>query len=100
MTQAPLGAPARRSGCAQSNTRCSRLAESREHEGAHMNLSRSMSLVLFAALLFAPVLAALAAAQPQAKPNILVIMGDDIGYWHISAYNRGQMGYRTPHLDQ
>jgi len=29
----------------------------------------------------------LAAAQ-QAKPNILVIMGDDIGYWNISAYIR------------
>ena len=27
------------------------------------------------------------AQQPQ-KPNILVIMGDDIGYWNISAYNR------------
>ena len=28
----------------------------------------------------------------QQKPNILVIMGDDIGYWNISAYNRGMMG--------
>ena len=34
------------------------------------------------------------------KPNILVIMGDDIGYWNISAYNRGQMGYRTPNIDR
>ena len=33
--------------------------------------------------------------KSAAKPNILVIMGDDIGYWNISAYNRGQMGYRT-----
>ena len=40
------------------------------------------------------------AQQPQAKPNILVIMGDDIGYWNISAYNRGQMGYRTPNIDR
>ena len=31
---------------------------------------------------------------PPARPNILVIMGDDIGYWNISAYNRGMMGYR------
>ena len=31
-----------------------------------------------------------------AKPNILVVMGDDIGYWNISAYNRGMMSYRTP----
>jgi len=34
------------------------------------------------------------------KPNILVIMGDDIGYWNISAYNRGMMGYRTPNVDR
>src|SRR5262245_1181708 len=34
------------------------------------------------------------------KPNILVIWGDDIGYWNISAYNRGLMGYRTPNIDR
>jgi arylsulfatase A-like enzyme len=28
----------------------------------------------------------------------LVIMGDDIGYWNISADNRGMMGYRTPNM--
>src|ERR1019366_5696777 len=39
------------------------------------------------------------AQQPQ-KPNSLVIMGDDIGYWNISAYNRGMMGYRTPNIDR
>src|SRR3974390_1606483 len=39
-------------------------------------------------------------AQVQQKPNILVIMGDDIGYWNISAYNRGQMGYKTPNIDR
>src|SRR5215212_1857285 len=34
------------------------------------------------------------------KPNILVIFGDDIGYWNISAYNRGMMGVRTPNIDR
>ena len=34
------------------------------------------------------------------KPNILVIFGDDIGYWNVSAYNRGMMGYRTPNIDR
>jgi arylsulfatase A-like enzyme len=34
------------------------------------------------------------------KPNILVIWGDDIGYWNVSAYNRGMMGYRTPNIDR
>jgi arylsulfatase A-like enzyme len=27
-------------------------------------------------------------------------MGDDVGYWNISAYNRGMMGYRTPNIDR
>ena len=40
------------------------------------------------------------AQAPAAKPNILVIMGDDIGLWNISAYNRGMMGYRTPNIDR
>ena len=34
-----------------------------------------------------------------AKPNILVIWGDDIGQSNISAYTRGMMGYRTPNID-
>ena len=33
------------------------------------------------------------------RPNILVIMGDDIGQFNISAYNMGMMGYRTPNID-
>jgi arylsulfatase len=41
-----------------------------------------------------------AQAQTGSKPNILVIFGDDIGYWNISAYNRGMMGYRTPNIDR
>jgi len=43
---------------------------------------------------------ALAAEAQQQKHNILVIMGDDIGYWNVSAYNRGSMGYRTPNIDR
>jgi len=38
-----------------------------------------------------------AAAQ---KPNILVIMGDDIGLNNVSAYGRGVVGYRTPNIDR
>jgi arylsulfatase A-like enzyme len=33
------------------------------------------------------------------KPNILVIWGDDIGQFNISAYNMGMMGYKTPNID-
>ncbi len=34
------------------------------------------------------------------KPNILIIWGDDIGWYNISAYNLGVMGYRTPNIDR
>src|SRR5215471_17844900 len=34
------------------------------------------------------------------KPNILFIMGDDIGWYNTSIYNRGDMGYQTPNIDR
>ncbi|MBN9986832.1 arylsulfatase [Rhizobium laguerreae] len=50
---------------------------------------------------FCPVASIPALAQAGAKkPNILVIFGDDIGWWNTSAYNRGQMGYQTPNIDR
>ena len=47
------------------------------------------------------VLAILAAspAMAQKPPNILVMWGDDIGQFNISAYNMGMMGYKTPNID-
>src|SRR3990167_3357302 len=39
-------------------------------------------------------------ANAAAKPNILVIMGDDIGVHNISAYNHGIQGIRTPNIDR
>ena len=62
--------------------------------GIGKNLARVACVVVAATVSSAP-----ASAQQQ-KPNILVIMGDDIGYWNISAYNRGMMGYRTPNIDR
>src|SRR5258708_38778921 len=42
-----------------------------------------------------------ASAQTDAKkPNIVVIMGDDVGVWNISAYHRGMMGGSTPNIDR
>jgi arylsulfatase A-like enzyme len=40
------------------------------------------------------------AQAPAKKPNILVIMGDDIGMWNVSSYSRGMTGYRTPNIDR
>ena len=34
------------------------------------------------------------------KPNIIFIMGDDIGMWNIGAYHRGMMAGRTPNIDK
>jgi arylsulfatase len=42
----------------------------------------------------------LPAAAQQKKPNILILWGDDIGYWNVSAYNQGMMGYKTPNIDR
>ena len=44
-----------------------------------------------------------AAPKPQAgssQPNIIFIMGDDIGWFNIGAYHRGMMAGRTPNLDK
>ena len=38
--------------------------------------------------------------MPNGKPNILVLWGDDIGWYNISHNNRGAMGYRTPNIDR
>ena len=40
------------------------------------------------------------ASAQQKNPNILVIMGDDIGTWNLSYINRGMMGYKTPNIDR
>jgi arylsulfatase len=57
-----------------------------------------LSALGIAALLAASALPQDALAQP-AKPNILVIWGDDIGVFNLSAYNMGMMGYKTPNID-
>ncbi len=41
-----------------------------------------------------------AASAQDAKPNIVIIWGDDVGWMNPSAYNRGMMGYETPNIDR
>ncbi len=64
-----------------------------------MTRASSRFLVIAAAVLSCTA-AAQAQAPAQKKPNILVIMGDDIGWSNPSAYNQGMMGYRTPNIDR
>jgi arylsulfatase len=41
-----------------------------------------------------------ASAQQQRKPNIVFIMGDDVGWFNIGAYSQGIMRGKTPNLDR
>src|SRR3954469_11671887 len=55
--------------------------------------------MLLASVVVLALLANPALAQ-QKQPNIVVIMGDDVGIWNIGAYHRGMMAGRTPNLDK
>jgi hypothetical protein len=72
-----------------------KLVRIEEIEGVKMtrrgSIVRIICLVLFTAC---------GANGQQKKPNILVIMTDDVGVWNISAYHRGMMGGRTPNIDR
>ena len=57
-------------------------------------------LGLLAPLIFATASGLPASAQGQQRPNIIFIMGDDIGWANVGVYNQGIMAGRTPNLDQ
>ena len=59
-----------------------------------------MALVVAAFLVVFGLAAPQPASAQEKKPNILVIMGDDIGMWNIGAYHRGLMAGKTPNLDK
>lgn len=59
----------------------------------------TIGLVLFSTSAMAQDAPKTAPEQP-ARPNILVIFGDDIGQTNISAYSFGLMGYKTPNIDR
>jgi arylsulfatase A-like enzyme len=66
-----------------------------------MSLSVKTKFGMLATCIAAAVAVGLpAAAQQQAKPNIVVIMADDIGWSNIGAYNMGIMAGKTPNLDK
>lgn len=70
-----------------------------------MAIRRTLGAMLIAVTGLTPVASVPGIAQqaPQgdtAKPNILVIFGDDIGQSNISAYTHGLVGYHTPNIDR
>ncbi len=62
-------------------------------------IAKVVFAISLAMALFSVAMAGDALAQDK-KPNIVVIMGDDIGMWNIGAYHRGMMAGRTPNLDK
>ena len=82
--------------------------DAHRNKAAETSLSRRNILLAGSALATAATLGASAvqtarAQQPAPsgrKPNILMIMADDIGWFNVSAYNLGVMGYRTPSIDR
>ena len=58
------------------------------------------TLALLAACFVTATVACGPVVAQQSKPNIVVIMGDDIGMWNIGAYHRGMMAGKTPNLDK
>lgn len=60
-----------------------------------MKLTKLLTLLLGLALM-----GSVAQAADAKKPNILVIWGDDIGWFNVSMNNNGMMGYKTPNIDR
>lgn len=65
-----------------------------------MRIHRLLWLNLFVMLTAAGIVPHQASAQAQSKPNILFIMGDDIGWMQPSIYHRGLMVGETPNIDK
>ncbi|CAN7697537.1 arylsulfatase [Rhizobium leguminosarum] len=65
-----------------------------------MSSTRNLCFGLLASALTTALACPAVAQQQQPKPNILVIMGDDVGWFNIGAYHRGIMSGKTPNLDK
>ena len=67
-----------------------------------MTVSRKLWVSVIGSFLAILVASAPVAAQQQQqrRPNILVIMGDDVGWFNIGAYHQGMMSGKTPNLDR
>src|SRR5688572_20483001 len=61
---------------------------------------KQIQLMFFSLVCVLGLIGPVVAQTPAKQPNVLVIWGDDIGYWNISAYSKGMMGYQTPNIDR
>src|SRR5271163_3787065 len=71
-----------------------------DNSGDSMAMRNISTFKLCMLALFAMVAASSQSLAQTSQPNIIVIMGDDIGWSNIGVYNQGVMSGRTPHLDR
>ncbi len=64
------------------------------------SVTKALTAVFAVAVVLAMAAGPAAAQATDKKPNIVVIMGDDIGWFNIGAYHQGMMAGRTPNLDK
>jgi arylsulfatase len=62
-------------------------------------MKEGMTTIIGASLVLGAGLAAAHAAESN-RPNILMIMTDDVGFFNVGAYNLGMMGVPTPNIDR
>src|SRR3984885_1787725 len=84
---------ARPNGC-NWQLRCGERSINLIRQGSMYRVARLLAFAIVLSLTGRP------ASSQQKKPNIIVIMTDDVGVWNISAYHRGMMGGRTPNIDR
>ncbi|WP_349435947.1 arylsulfatase [Pararhizobium sp. A13] len=65
-----------------------------------MSTTRNLCFGMLASAIATAIGAPAVAQEQQPKPNIVVIMGDDVGWFNIGAYHRGIMSGKTPNLDR
>ena len=65
-----------------------------------MQLNVPLKTFTMTVAVFLTICLAVPAAFAAEKPNILVIMSDDVGVTNISSYSRGLVGYQTPNIDR
>jgi arylsulfatase A-like enzyme len=66
----------------------------------HMKWKSKFALALAAAAAVLSAVVPPAASAQDKKPNIIVIMGDDVGWFNVGAYHQGIMSGKTPNLDK
>jgi hypothetical protein len=67
---------------------------------SHRRARHSVSAILTVLTVLAAAVGLVDARAADKKPNVVFIMGDDVGWFNLGAYHQGMMAGRTPNLDR